>query len=129
MSKQDEIKIIIADDEKIIRDLLIHLLEILNFTVFPASNAKEALQIFAAEKDQLRLVITDIIMPGMNGIKLARKIQKERPDISIIFISGDESESSSILEQDLCNTHFIKKPFKLAEVKAKVLAVLKGSDA
>ena len=119
-----DVKILVVDDEKIIRNLLIHLLEQLVFAVLSAGNADEALKIFADEKDQIKLVITDIVMSGMNGYILARKLKEERPALDIIFMSGDMSQLSSIIDKPLHNIHYLKKPFKLAEVKAKVLEVL-----
>lgn len=114
-------KILVVDDEEVIRQLAQLILEKSGFQVFTAPNADDALVLFSKEKP-FDLIISDILMPGsMNGLDLVKRIRKEHPRQKVIMISGYQDESVSKLEPDML---FIPKPFKPATLSSMALRYL-----
>jgi len=101
-------KIILVDDEKDIRDVLTISLSDLGYTVFPAKNGKQALELF--RKEMPPVVLTDIKMPGMDGIEILRKIKKENPDTEVIMITGHGDTDLAIKSLKYEAIDFITKP-------------------
>jgi CheY-like chemotaxis protein len=100
------------------------MLEDLGYKVLTAGSAKEALQLSEVHGHEIRLVITDVIMPGMNGRELADRLKALHPDLDILFMSGYTSDVISrlgILDQGV---HFIEKPFSVESLAGKVHEVL-----
>jgi len=81
------------------------------YSVIDAANAQEALAIASTQLDHIALVVTDIVMPGMNGRELARRLQAERPDVRIIFTSGYTNDMTTPPDQGGPGTAFLHKPF------------------
>jgi CheY-like chemotaxis protein len=79
-------KILIIDDEKDVRIVLREVLERAGYDAMIAANAREGLE--KLEADGADLVITDVIMPGMDGVAAIEKIREDHPDVPIIVISG-----------------------------------------
>ena len=109
--------ILLVEDEESLLNLGRQLLEQLGYTVLATHSPKEALRISADHPDQIQLLITDVIMPEMNGHELADKLKKERPHIQCIYVSGYPAQvlsSEKILE---AGTHFLPKPYKKEDLE------------
>ena len=109
--------ILLVEDEASLLNLGRQLLEQLGYTVLATHSPKEALRISADHPDQIQLLITDVIMPEMNGHELADKLKKERPHIQCIYVSGYPAQvlsSEKILE---AGTHFLPKPYKKEDLE------------
>lgn len=79
--------ILVVDDDAALRDTVIGLLEPLGFTVVDAPNGRQALDIL--ERDPtIRVLLADVMMPGISGVTLARKALELRPDLRVALISG-----------------------------------------
>ena len=103
--------ILVVDDDASTTKLAADILEPLGYEILTALNGKEALEISRKYKDKIDLLITDVVLPSINGRKLAKILQQERPNIQIIFMSGypaDIVAPKNIIES---NIHFINKPF------------------
>jgi two-component system cell cycle sensor histidine kinase/response regulator CckA len=113
-------KILAVDDEPLLRDLMATVLEENGFSVLTAGSGAEAISLFREHRSEIDLLISDIIMPGMDGPSLAVQLQKWRPDLKVLLISGhcDPSQLS-------CGFEFLAKPFGLSEMVAKVRALLR----
>ncbi|MCK5033783.1 MAG: response regulator, partial [Calditrichia bacterium] len=101
---------LIVEDEPSIRELVVKVLQPLGYKLLTAANGKEALQISADFAGDIPLILTDVIMPGLNGRELAESIEKERPDTKVIFMSGytdDVISSYGVLDPGV---NFIQKP-------------------
>ncbi len=85
--------VLVVDDESTIRETIRGLLENCNYRVLTATQGEEALQIFANHRDSVRLVITDVMMPGMDGAELVRMLRILNPTLKIIVVSGSDEES------------------------------------
>ncbi len=121
--------ILVVEDEAVILKLVKRMLADLGYMVLTAGSAKEALQISKVHGHEIRLIITDVIMPEMNGQELADQVKTLNPDLGILFMSGYTSDVISrlgILDHEI---HFIEKPFSVASLAAKVQEVLANNSA
>ncbi len=114
--------VLIVDDEKEIADLVeLHLVSD-DYTVFKAFDAKEALSILA--KESIHLAILDVMMPGMNGIELCKKI-RETMNIPIIMLTAKSNEIDKIVGLGHGADDYVTKPFNPLEIKARVKAQIR----
>jgi DNA-binding NtrC family response regulator len=118
-------RVLIVDDETQMRGLLEDLLEG-DYQVLTASNGAEALQLL--ERDGAELIITDLVMPKMNGIDLVMAVRKQYPALKIIAISGGGGITGRFDYLPVANlvgaARVIRKPFELAEMRTAVREVL-----
>lgn len=115
-------KILIAEDEKDIVDLLKLYLEKENLEITAAYNGEEAWNIIDNEK--IDLAVLDIMMPGINGFELTKKI-RSKYKIPIIILSAKQMDSDKILGLDLGADDYIAKPFNPLEVLSRIKALLR----
>jgi PAS domain S-box-containing protein len=118
-----ETVLFVEDDDSILQ-LGAAILKRFGYTVFAARSPGEALTIVRKQKDTIHLLITDVVMPGMNGRDLRDKIVALRPEIKTLFMSGYTSNiiaHHGVLESDI---HFLQKPFSVNNLAAKVREVL-----
>ena len=118
-------KILIAEDDSDIRELLTLYLESNNYKVSLASNGEEALA--KLESDFFDLAIVDIMMPKMNGYELIKKV-RSFSDIPIIITSAKSLDNDKILGIDIGADVYITKPFNPLEVVAYVKSLLKKKN-
>jgi CheY-like chemotaxis protein len=115
--------LLVEDDEGLLR-LVRELLEHDGFAVRSASNAHEALALFATDGDEIEVVITDVVMPGMGGIELGRELRAARPELKLLFMSGYSEERLDEGGTDRAGTAFVQKPFAPATLDAKLRELL-----
>jgi len=116
--------VLLVEDEDQVRVILTHILEGLGYQVLSASNGEEALLISQDLKRDIKLMITDVVMPQMSGRELAERVFALRPNLPVLFMSGytdDAIVRHGLLDEKL---HFIQKPFDSAVVARKVREVL-----
>ena len=116
--------ILIAEDETIVRKMNERILSRLGFHVHSASDGHEALQVLNELDGKIDLILTDVIMPNMNGQQLAQKAQELYPEIKVLFTSGYTNEiiaKHNILEEGI---HFIAKPYSPSDLKKALVAIL-----
>jgi len=119
--------ILLVDDEDAIRDIGRQMLETFGYKVLTASDAEEALEIYASRQERVHLVILDLVMPGMGGGKCVDALLELNPEARIVIASGyfGSSGSSIVTEVDLKKVKgFIKKPFVLEGMLQEVRQVL-----
>ncbi len=120
--------ILVVDDETSIRDLLVDLLVSNNYTVSAASNGENALEIIKKKREDFDLVITDLGLPKINGIELARIIHKMQPTLPVIGSTGyiHPEEHKQLASNGF---HYVlQKPFKLDEVLEVVTQVFTNNS-
>ncbi|MCF8145878.1 MAG: PAS domain S-box protein [Deltaproteobacteria bacterium] len=112
--------ILLVEDQKMVRDAAEAMLEHFGFEVLTAGDGIEAVNIFRDRQADIRLVLTDLSMPRMNGWETLKALRKIRPDIPVILASGyDEARA-------MCGDHadnpqvFLSKPYQMASLKAAV---------
>ena len=116
--------ILLVEDERVIRDLTRHFLADAGYTVLDAGNGAEALERLARHAGPLDLLLTDVVMPGMNGRELASRVRKLRPDVKVLYTSGYTDDA--ILRRGVLADprRFIAKPFTGRQLRRKVRDVL-----
>ena len=104
--------ILVVEDYEAIRTMIRRILTKLNFTVFTAENGRDALQVYEQNKASIRLIITDLVMPELDGIGMSRVIKAGNPSIKILAISGYPlgSEWKELYQAGI--TECIQKPFE-----------------
>ncbi|MDR3671422.1 MAG: PAS domain-containing protein [Holophaga sp.] len=118
--------ILVAEDEMPMLNVIRVALEGKGYTVLAAQNPLDAFLLAQQHEGPIHLLITDVVMPGMNGKELEARITQVRPGIQVIFISGytgDIIAKRGLMQED---THFIQKPFRLLDLTRTVRAVLDG---
>lgn len=115
-------KILVVDDEKEIADLVEIYLVSDGYQVLKAANALEGLKIL--EKEDIKLVLLDIMMPGMNGLEMCKRI-REKNNIPIIMISAKSTELDKILGLSTGADDYVTKPFSPLELTARVKSQLR----
>jgi two-component system, cell cycle sensor histidine kinase and response regulator CckA len=116
--------VLLAEDEDVVRMLVREMLEESGYAVLEASSAEAAIQVSEAHGGQIDLLLTDVVMPGMNGPELAKELSESRPTMRILYTSG--FTNSAVAKQGVAveETVFLAKPFSSAALTAKVLEVL-----
>ena len=116
--------IMIAEDEDVVRNMMIHVLENSGYRVLSACNGEEAISLFEKHFSETDLVISDVIMPKMSGQKVYEHIRAVRPDIPVIFMSGYTREllNPEVFENNSCE--MIQKPCTPSVLLQKIRAVL-----
>ena len=122
----EQINILVVDDEKEIADLVEIYLVSDGYKVFKANNAKEGLEIL--DQEEIHLVLLDIMMPGMDGLEMCRKI-RETNNIPIIMLSAKSTDLDKILGLGTGADDYVVKPFLPRELTARVRAVLRRRGA
>ena len=116
--------ILMAEDNAEVRKLMKEVLERFGYKVIEAVDGEDAIKVFNENKNNVQLLLLDLIMPKMNGKEAYDEIRKIRPDIKVIFGSGytsDIIDKKGILEEGL---NFITKPISPRELLRKVREVL-----
>jgi len=119
--------LLVAEDEQMVRVLIRKVLEQAGYTVLLASGGTEALQLAARHAGPIQMLVTDVVMPGMNGRELARRLLELRPDTKVLYLSGyadDAVERHGVLDP---GTAFMQKPFSPGALASRVREVLGGA--
>ena len=114
--------VLLAEDEETIRRLVGEVLARSGYKVFAAPNGDEALRLLAEHGDEIDLLLTDVVMPGMSGPDLARAASGLKPSLRVLFTSGYTSEPDEAFDDP--GVEFIGKPFSSQALVAKVREVL-----
>ncbi len=116
--------VLLVEDEEAVRRFAARALESRGYNVLKASTGVEALDVLATHSDEIDLVISDVMMPEMDGPKLLQQLRKTLPDMKVIFISGYAEEA---LRRELAEDEsfgFLPKPFSLKELASAVKEAL-----
>lgn len=117
--------VLVVEDEGALRTLAVHFLESKGYTVLDAADAVEALEAFRRHPE-INLLLTDIIMPGLNGRKLSEQLSQRKPDLKVLFTSGYDASTT---EEGGLNskTRLLQKPFSLDALARAVRDTLDGN--
>ena len=122
-------KIVLVEDDCYIRAAASRALRSRGYTVLEAGEGRAALRLLRDHKQDARLLITDIVMPGMNGRELAELVRERMPALPVLFMSGyadDDDLRESVQRADV---EFIEKPFRIPAFAAKVRQILDDAEA
>jgi two-component system cell cycle sensor histidine kinase/response regulator CckA len=112
--------ILLVEDDDMLRSMITQMLEMAGYSVIATANPQEALPLCENNDTRIDLLITDVVMPGMNGRELRDRIKIIRPDVKVLFMSGYTSNvivHHGVLEQGV---NFLQKPFSMNILARKV---------
>jgi PAS domain S-box-containing protein len=116
--------VLVVEDEHTVRELTRQVLRLHGYRTLDAANGPEALAVAAAHDGPIHLLLTDVVMPGMNGPDLATKLQAVRPETAALFLSGYTSHAvvgGGMLAE---GSNFLQKPFTPTDLARIVRAIL-----
>ncbi len=117
-------RILVVEDEPLMIEITHEILKTAGYAVVTATRPEEALRIVASDPVGFDLLISDVVLPEMNGKELVKRIRERLPEIRVLFMSGYTANAVShfgILDKDV---DFIQKPFSMAGLTAKVRSIL-----
>jgi PAS domain S-box-containing protein len=126
-SRPDGETILVVDDEDMIRALIREALQMEGYQVLEASRPTEALNISRRYENTIHLLVSDVVMPDMNGRELANQLVAERPHLRLLFISGHSPHILTRSGIDRFEGRFLQKPFSTSALVEKVRSALTHS--
>jgi two-component system, cell cycle sensor histidine kinase and response regulator CckA len=121
--------ILLVEDEEAVRSFAARALRMRGYNVLEASGGEEALEIVKSGHAEIQLLITDVVMPNMDGPTMVRHVKELKPDLAVIFMSGYAEEAFRRNDQNSEDIHFLPKPFGLKQLAAKVKDVISSQHA
>jgi two-component system OmpR family response regulator len=118
-----EARLLVVDDEEMIRELLSGSLRFAGFEVMTAASGAEALRAAAASRPDL--VLLDVMMPGGDGFDVVRRMRSSGPDVPVIFLTARDGVRERVAGLALGGDDYVAKPFSLDEVLERIRAVLR----
>lgn len=116
--------ILLVEDDELLRNMITEMLETIGYTVIAEANPLDALSLYEKKETFIDLIITDVVMPKMNGKELRDRLRIIRPNIKVLFMSGYTSNvivHHGVLEEGV---HFLQKPFNMNALANKVREVI-----
>ncbi|MCC6408819.1 MAG: response regulator [Planctomycetes bacterium] len=118
--------VLLAEDEPSLRRLVRNSLSRAGYDVLEAADGREAWELFGRERERVDLLLTDIVMPHLNGRDLADRVRAERGDLPVLLMSGYTDDLIDRRAIAAAGFEFLQKPYTLAELLAKVRAMLRA---
>lgn len=119
--------ILLAEDDLNMLEFLTLALEKAGHTVQPTCDGLSALEALKQSKKPFDLLLTDIVMPGMDGIELSQKVTKKHPETKVMFITGFAAMAMKNQPADTQNTKVLSKPFHLNDLVKQVETLLQAA--
>jgi DNA-binding response OmpR family regulator len=117
--------VLITEDEAPLRGLLRDVLDQAGYRLLEASDGASALRVADAYPHPIHLLVSDVVMPGMNGVELAAKLVQERPDMRVLLISGyAQGLTANQAQVTVEGAPFLRKPFTPDELLGRIREVL-----
>jgi len=121
--------VLLVEDEEMIRNLVQKVLKANGYTVLVAANGRDAERVAGQHDGRIHLLVTDVVMPGMNGREVAQRLAALRAGIQVLYLSGytdDAIVHHGVLEPGVA---FLQKPFTPAVLGRKVREVLDAAPS
>lgn len=120
--------ILLVEDDVLVREATRAVLRRKGYAILEARNGSDAARVSESHEGPIHLMLTDIVMPGINGRDLAAKLRRSRPEMMVVYMSGytDHTFDNGVIDAD---TAFIQKPFVPDALLRKVRNVLARSRA
>jgi two-component system, cell cycle sensor histidine kinase and response regulator CckA len=118
--------VVVVEDNRRVREVACAMLYGAGHRVLAAADSREAVALFEGD-DTFDLLVTDLVLPGMSGPELAERLRRRRPGLKVLFMSGYADDALARRHKLPEGSAFIRKPFGLAELEAKVGEVLSAS--
>ena len=120
--------ILLVEDNDAVRASLGAVLEIGGYNVLLAMDGSEAVEIVSKSKDPIHLLITDVVMPRLSGVVLARQLQQQRSEMKVLFMTG-YNRQIAIEQYDMSEkANFLQKPISMDQILQTVTSLLVEKD-
>ena len=119
--------ILLSEDDNMVKQLAAAILESLGYTVLVAKNSDHCIRLLTEQRLPVDLLLTDVVMPGMNGRELFEALRRIDPDLKVLFMSGYTGNvivNHGVLDHDI---NFLQKPFSVQALAQKVRKALDGA--
>lgn len=116
--------VLLVEDDPLVREMSLQMLEEMGYQVIETLSPEEAIEICGRNEVRIDLILTDVVMPRMSGKEMVAVIERERPEIKVLFMSGYTSDlvaQRGVIEE---GTHFIQKPFDMNSLAEKIREAL-----
>jgi CheY-like chemotaxis protein len=120
--------ILLAEDHKVVRQILIRILHGQGYTVLGVDRGTEALRLWERHEGPIHLLLTDVWMPEMDGMELARRIRAQRLTIPVLYMSANPSPALLSTLKCESKTAFLQKPFTPEALTRTVQKLLASGD-
>jgi two-component system cell cycle sensor histidine kinase/response regulator CckA len=120
--------VVLVEDEELIRRLLERVLESAEYEVLVAADGEQALRMIDKRVGEIAVLLTDLVMPGMSGLELARAARERQPDLPVLCMSGYSEQTVRDRGGDGGEVDFIGKPFGPGELTDRIAALLRSAD-
>lgn len=112
--------ILVVDDEPSLLTLITHILEAKGYSVLQALSAEQALDIVGRYRGQIDMLVTDMMMPGITGKQLSERLQKERPTLPTLYVSGYTANHLAYQGSQIDTVNLLPKPFHAVDLLKRV---------
>ena len=121
--------VLLVEDDRRVNTLIANVLRQSGYTVLAAAHGEEALALSRAHAGPIHILLSDVVMPGMNGRELSEVVASERPDTRILFMSGYPDDA--IVRQGIrtASMQFLQKPFSMDALMSKMRAAIASDSA
>ena len=116
--------VVLVEDEEMVRGLLSEVLRRVGYEVLACANPEEGIAVCRRHTGKIDLLLTDVMMPGMNGREMANRIQETLPGLRVVFMSGYTEQVLLQEKQMDAPFEYLQKPFTLRSLTQKVAKVL-----
>lgn len=121
MTPAPKIRVLLVEDEQTLADIIADTLSEKDFTVTVAYNGVEGLRAFDGERPQV--VVTDIMMPGMDGLSLVAELRRRDPSVPILFLSARSAAEDVVRGFEAGGNDYLRKPFAMSELIVRLRAL------
>ena len=121
--------VLVVEDEPMVRGLVSRTLRGAGYRVLLAEDGEHGLAVARASDSPIHLLVTDVVMPRLGGLELARRLGEERPGLPVLFISGYPNEGDEALDLERPGSAFLQKPFSPATLLQRVRQGLSAPPA
>lgn len=120
--------VLVVEDERSLRELVVEVLRQQGYAVLQAPNGKAALKLSLEYPGSIDLLVTDLVMPQMNGVELVRETERHRHGIKVLYVSGHWESALARMGFSITGSTFLEKPFALGKLVSTVRDLLNTSQ-
>jgi len=117
-------QILVIDDEEILIDVIKDVLNLMNIPAVFAASGAAGIELFTSHKESIRLILLDVLMPGIGGVETYSRIFEMNPGIKVIFMSGYPANDALAIQKLPGKIEFLKKPFSVQEIMSIIQKML-----
>ncbi|MFZ5893049.1 MAG: ATP-binding protein [Myxococcota bacterium] len=119
--------VLVCDDDDGVRQLIADVLALRAYHVLTAKDGRDAIELARQHRGRIDLLVSDVVMPGMSGVDLAKALRELDPCLRVLFVSGYSDDPTQLSNPLAAHTHFLSKPFSPGELTQAVCRILESA--